>query len=153
MIKCVELAKTPRAPVPNKGKGKSGTKTPVGEGSVVYDYHEGSVCDFALRAQVLQGYEEFKVRADLCRPFLFARQRRQGPFIYQLFFRHRCSLPMGRSRPSLARWDGRRWSFSWRGSSRCGRGNWISRRIRNLGTVSVRPSHQPPFFRWPFCLD
>ena len=41
--------------------------------------------DLALRAQVLQGYEEFKVRANLCRP-LYARQRRRDPFIYQLFF-------------------------------------------------------------------
>ena len=51
----------------NKGKGKAGTKSANkgkngGESSnVVYDYHEGSVHDVALRAQVLQGYEEFKV--------------------------------------------------------------------------------------------
>ncbi|KAH9995037.1 hypothetical protein BJV77DRAFT_1097464 [Russula vinacea] len=63
---CIELAKTPRAPAPNKGKGKAGAKAAAdsrgkdGEG-VVYDYHEGSVHDIALRAQVLQGYEEFKL--------------------------------------------------------------------------------------------
>ncbi|KAI9458128.1 hypothetical protein BJY52DRAFT_1269847 [Lactarius psammicola] len=66
---CIELAKTPR-PVPaNKGKskdkGKSGAKAADkgknGESSVVYDYHDGSVHDLALRAQVLRGYEEFKL--------------------------------------------------------------------------------------------
>ncbi|KAH9039374.1 hypothetical protein EDB85DRAFT_1930231 [Lactarius pseudohatsudake] len=63
---CVELAKTPRPPPANKGKskdkGKSGAKAGKnGESSVVYDYHDASVHDLALRAQVLRGYEEFKL--------------------------------------------------------------------------------------------
>ncbi|KAI9440683.1 hypothetical protein H4582DRAFT_1938731 [Lactarius indigo] len=66
---CVELAKTPRPPPVNKGKskdkGKSGSKAADkgrnGESSVVYDYHDASVHDLALRAQVLRGYEEFKL--------------------------------------------------------------------------------------------
>ncbi|KAF8498519.1 hypothetical protein F5888DRAFT_1794065 [Russula emetica] len=62
---CIELAKTPRAPASGKGKGKAGAKTSDkgkdGEGNIVYDYHEGSVHNLALRAQVLQGYEEFKL--------------------------------------------------------------------------------------------
>ncbi|KAI9511389.1 hypothetical protein F5148DRAFT_1146839 [Russula earlei] len=69
---CLELAKTPAVPPPpppppptaNKGKGKAASKAAdkgKHEGDVVYDYHEGSVHDVALRAQVLQGYEEFKL--------------------------------------------------------------------------------------------
>lgn len=62
---CIELAKTPRAPASGKGKGRAGAKTADkskdGESNIVYDYHEGSVHDLALRAQVLQGYEEFKL--------------------------------------------------------------------------------------------
>ncbi|KAH9167466.1 hypothetical protein EDB89DRAFT_2115562 [Lactarius sanguifluus] len=66
---CVELAKTPRPPPANKGKskdkGKSGAKAADkgknGESSVIYDYHDASVHDLALRAQVLRGYEEFKL--------------------------------------------------------------------------------------------
>ena len=66
-FQCVDLAKTPRPlPPANKGKskdkGKSGAKAiDKGESSVVYDYHDASVHDLALRAQVLRGYEEFKV--------------------------------------------------------------------------------------------
>jgi hypothetical protein len=47
---------------------------------------------------------------------------------------------MDRSRLSLARWDGRRWSYSSRGSLRCGLGSGISRRTRNSATASVRSS-------------
>ncbi|KAH9074759.1 hypothetical protein EDB83DRAFT_2353141 [Lactarius deliciosus] len=36
------------------------TRGRTGESSVVYDYHDASVHDLALRAQVLRGYEEFK---------------------------------------------------------------------------------------------
>jgi hypothetical protein len=50
----------------NKGKNE--------ESNVVYDYDEGSVHDVALRAQVLRGYEEFKVRMPCHRP----------PFVYAL---------------------------------------------------------------------
>lgn len=62
---CVELAKTPRPPPANKGKSKdkgnkSGAKA-ADKSSVVYDYHDGSVHDLALRAQVLRGYEAFKL--------------------------------------------------------------------------------------------
>ena len=71
-FKCIELAKTPR-PLPtikgkSKDKGKSGAKPADkgkdGENSAVYDYHDGSVHDLALRAQILRGYEEFKVCDD-----------------------------------------------------------------------------------------
>ncbi|KAI0246709.1 hypothetical protein BJV78DRAFT_1348660 [Lactifluus subvellereus] len=59
---CIEVAKTPRPPPPaNKGKGKDKGKGKSAERSVVYDYHDGSVHDLALRAQVLRGYEEFKL--------------------------------------------------------------------------------------------
>ncbi|KAH9978321.1 hypothetical protein BJV74DRAFT_859937 [Russula compacta] len=61
---CIELAKTPRTPAASKGKAKAkaADKGKNGEGNnVVYDYNEGSVHDLALRAQVLRGYEEFKL--------------------------------------------------------------------------------------------
>lgn len=47
---------------------------------------------------------------------------------------------MDLSRLSLAHSDSRRWNYSWRDSSRCGRGSGTSRHIRNLATVSVRSS-------------
>ena len=61
------MAKTLRPqPSANKGKGKAVAKAAYKgkneESDVVYDYDEGSVHDVALRAQVLRGYEEFKVR-------------------------------------------------------------------------------------------
>jgi len=63
------LAKTPRPHPANKGKGKdkgksgakAADKVKNEESSVVYDYHDASVHDLALRAQILMGYEEFKV--------------------------------------------------------------------------------------------
>ncbi|KAI0272602.1 hypothetical protein BC834DRAFT_817474 [Gloeopeniophorella convolvens] len=66
---CIELAKTPRPLPPSKGKSKDKGKTKAketdkgrnGEAQIVYDYHDGSVHDLALRAQILRGYEEFKL--------------------------------------------------------------------------------------------
>ena len=94
-------------PHSSKGKGKAGSKAADkgknGESNVVYDYHEGSVHDIALRAQVMQGYEEFKVRVS-CHVML-------GGVIYdRLLLKSRLgySLPMGRSRLYLVRWDGKR---------------------------------------------
>lgn len=56
---CLELAKSPRPP-PAKVKGKSTVKaTAVQE--VVYDYHDSSIHDVALRARILRGYEQFKL--------------------------------------------------------------------------------------------
>lgn len=49
------------------------------------------------------------------------------------------SSPMDPSRLSLRHWASRHWSCSSRGSSRCGRGNGISRRNRSLATALVRP--------------
>ncbi|GJE91164.1 hypothetical protein PsYK624_073130 [Phanerochaete sordida] len=56
---CIELAKSPRPP-PSKGKGKSSAKAPATQ-EVVYDYHDSSVNDLALRSRVLRGYEQFKL--------------------------------------------------------------------------------------------
>ncbi|KAJ7655676.1 hypothetical protein DFH06DRAFT_992542 [Mycena polygramma] len=56
----VELAKTPRPPVDKaKGKGKEKTK---GEQTLLYDYHEYSVHDVAVHADIMRGYEKFKLR-------------------------------------------------------------------------------------------
>ena len=60
-----------------------------------------------------------------------------GGDVYDLLSSH--SLPMDLSRPSLERWDSRRWNYNWRDSLRCGRGSGISRQIQNLVTVLVRP--------------
>jgi hypothetical protein len=58
-----ELAKTLRPPPPaDKGKSKYEGKGESAESSIVYDYHDGSVLDLLLRAQVLREYEQFKVR-------------------------------------------------------------------------------------------
>ncbi|KAG5649611.1 hypothetical protein H0H81_002856 [Sphagnurus paluster] len=65
----VEVGKVPRLPV-ERGKGKSGSKsTEKGkekerespETTIVFDYQEGSVHDLALRADILRGYEQFKL--------------------------------------------------------------------------------------------
>ncbi|EEB90537.1 hypothetical protein MPER_11241 [Moniliophthora perniciosa FA553] len=51
----VELAKTPRTPAKPKGKGKE--KEPI----VGYDYSDASVHDLALKADIMKGYEHFKL--------------------------------------------------------------------------------------------
>lgn len=66
----IEIAKTPKLPVDKaKVKGKEKAKGKEVE-DVAYDYHEGSVHDLALRADIMQGYEQFKVSVvvvvDLC---------------------------------------------------------------------------------------
>ncbi|OBZ73855.1 Vacuolar fusion protein CCZ1 [Grifola frondosa] len=63
---CVEVAKTPR-PAVTKGKGKETAKgkakdknMPIRQ-EVIYDYHDGSVHDVSLRAQIQRSYEQFKL--------------------------------------------------------------------------------------------
>ncbi|KAJ7800560.1 hypothetical protein B0H14DRAFT_2898766 [Mycena olivaceomarginata] len=56
----IEIAKTPRQPADkSKGKGKEKTK---GEQPLLYDYHEHSVHDVAVQADIIRGYEKFKLR-------------------------------------------------------------------------------------------
>ncbi|KAF7326912.1 hypothetical protein MVEN_02585100 [Mycena venus] len=56
----IEIAKTPRAPTDkSKGKGKDKSK---GEQPLLYDYHEHSVHDVAVQADIIRGYEKFKLR-------------------------------------------------------------------------------------------
>ncbi|KAG1746656.1 uncharacterized protein EDB91DRAFT_1118237 [Suillus paluster] len=66
----VELAKTPRTLPPkskDKGKGKANDKGKGKEKEQAsalqpsYDYHDGSLHDYALRAHLLRGYEQFKL--------------------------------------------------------------------------------------------
>lgn len=50
---------------------------------VVYDYHDSSVHDLALRARILRGYESFKVRtvaSEVYLPALIAQQVTHGSF-------------------------------------------------------------------------
>ncbi|KAG6908786.1 hypothetical protein DXG01_003315 [Tephrocybe rancida] len=64
----VEVAKMPRTP-PDKGKIKAKDKPKANEkgkekqldNAPLYDYQEGSVHDLALRADILRGYEQFKL--------------------------------------------------------------------------------------------
>ncbi|KAG2145131.1 hypothetical protein DEU56DRAFT_732147 [Suillus clintonianus] len=63
----VELSKSPRtlAPKSNKGKGKGNGKGKEKEQASAllpsYDYHDGSLHDYALHAHFLRGYEQFKL--------------------------------------------------------------------------------------------
>ncbi|KAG1741148.1 hypothetical protein EDB19DRAFT_1706614 [Suillus lakei] len=64
----VELAKTPRTLLPkpkDKGKGKGNGKGKEKEQASTlqpsYDHHDGSLHDYALRARLLRGYEQFKL--------------------------------------------------------------------------------------------
>lgn len=66
-LQSVELAKVPRAPL-ERGKGKIKNKSKFDDkgkedvkNTPLYDYQEGSVHDLALRADILRGYEQFKV--------------------------------------------------------------------------------------------
>ncbi|KAF8347839.1 hypothetical protein F5887DRAFT_954381 [Amanita rubescens] len=61
----IEVAKSHRV-VPDKGKGKAKdkmkpTSIPADESSPVFEYHEGSVQDEAIRSLLLRGYEQFKL--------------------------------------------------------------------------------------------
>ncbi|KAI0372716.1 hypothetical protein BV20DRAFT_990959 [Pilatotrama ljubarskyi] len=67
---CYEVAKTPRPPpsaskskdsAKSKSKGKEKEKDQTSRPRVVYDYHDGSVHDEALRTHFRRGYEEFKL--------------------------------------------------------------------------------------------
>lgn len=62
--------------------------------------------DLALRAQVLQGYEEFKVRLSFCPPFIHASGANHDLLLSSY------SLLMGLSRLSLVHWDSRRWNYN-----------------------------------------
>ncbi|KAL0572275.1 hypothetical protein V5O48_009677 [Marasmius crinis-equi] len=53
----VELAKTPRPATITKGKGKVKQRESV----VTYDYSDASVHDIALKADIMKGYERFKL--------------------------------------------------------------------------------------------
>lgn len=64
----VELAKTPRTLLPKpkdkgkgNGKGKGKEKEQASALQPSYDYHDGSLHDYALRARLLRGYEQFKL--------------------------------------------------------------------------------------------
>lgn len=60
-MQCVEVARTPKSSGDKgKGKGKEKEKAKPSELSG-YEYHEASVHDLALRADILRGYERFKV--------------------------------------------------------------------------------------------
>ncbi|KAH9888958.1 hypothetical protein C8Q73DRAFT_766729 [Cubamyces lactineus] len=65
---CYEVAKTPRQPPPttktkenSKGKSKGKEKEQASRPTVLYDYHDGSVHDEAVRAHFQRGYEGFKL--------------------------------------------------------------------------------------------
>jgi len=77
-------------PASNKGKGKAGPKATDkgkdGEDNVVYDYHENSVHDLALRAQVLQGYDEFKVRVSCRLLFVHANGAIYGLLLHRIAY-------------------------------------------------------------------
>ena len=66
-LKCFEVAKTPRPPpVSTKSKSSSQSKSKGKEREAlrpapIYDYHDSSLHDIALRAHLQRGYEEFKV--------------------------------------------------------------------------------------------
>ncbi|TBU44016.1 hypothetical protein BD309DRAFT_893366 [Dichomitus squalens] len=70
MHACYEVAKTPRPPPRSKGKsvpkgrskGKETEKQQDSPPAIVYDYHDGSLHDLALRTHFQRGYEEFKLR-------------------------------------------------------------------------------------------
>ncbi|KAH7927349.1 hypothetical protein BV22DRAFT_1007247 [Leucogyrophana mollusca] len=66
----IEVARTPRPLLPKnkgrekeKGKGKDKQKEKVDNVDLQpsYDYHDGSMHDYALRAHLLRGYEHFKL--------------------------------------------------------------------------------------------
>ncbi|KAI0666785.1 hypothetical protein C8Q78DRAFT_1082689 [Trametes maxima] len=65
---CYEVAKTPRPPPPtsksknsSKGKSKGKDKESASRSTTLYDYHDGSVHDEALRSHLKRGYEGFKL--------------------------------------------------------------------------------------------
>ncbi|KAH8093310.1 hypothetical protein BXZ70DRAFT_949891 [Cristinia sonorae] len=58
---CVELAKTPRQVTPKRNAPKTKGKEPVAKPEVVYDHHDGSLSDLALRTHIQRGYELFKL--------------------------------------------------------------------------------------------
>ncbi|KAK0189008.1 hypothetical protein F5146DRAFT_1057555 [Armillaria mellea] len=57
---CVELAKTIRTPTVGRSKGKQKAKTGK-DVALVCDYHDSSVDDIFLRADIRRGYEQFKL--------------------------------------------------------------------------------------------
>ncbi|OJA10703.1 hypothetical protein AZE42_01056 [Rhizopogon vesiculosus] len=60
----IELPKTPRSLVSKskeKSKGKGKEKEQATTIHPSYDYHDGSLHDYALRAHLLRGYEQFKL--------------------------------------------------------------------------------------------
>ncbi|KAH9940920.1 uncharacterized protein BXZ73DRAFT_88593 [Epithele typhae] len=67
MHACYEVAKTPRplptsAKIKDSSKGKAKAKEPdSSRPNVLYDYHDGSLHDVALRSHLQRGYEDFKL--------------------------------------------------------------------------------------------
>ncbi|KAH9840215.1 uncharacterized protein C8Q71DRAFT_746380 [Rhodofomes roseus] len=60
---CIELAKTPRS-APSKRKGKAKEKAKSGESPAqeqIYECHDSSVHDVALRSHIMRGYDDFKL--------------------------------------------------------------------------------------------
>ncbi|KAH7914595.1 hypothetical protein BJ138DRAFT_1205594 [Hygrophoropsis aurantiaca] len=66
----IEAAKTPRLPLPkgkgkdkekSKGKDKQQDKQDGADSQTIYEYHDGALHDYALRAHLLRGYEHFKL--------------------------------------------------------------------------------------------
>lgn len=45
-------------------KGKAVAKEPTVKQELIYDYHDRSVNDLALKTQIMKGYEMFKVSPD-----------------------------------------------------------------------------------------
>ncbi|KAK7024995.1 hypothetical protein R3P38DRAFT_2952176 [Favolaschia claudopus] len=56
----IEVAKTPRQPA-DKSKGKAKEKAKADQ-PLLYEYHEHSVHDAAIQADILRGYESFKLK-------------------------------------------------------------------------------------------
>ena len=92
---------------------------------LLYDYRDGSVNDLALKAQIVRGYELFKVRL-AWRAVRDACAEDVGG-----------SLRTGRSRRFCRRWGNKLWSCSSRDSGRCGRGDGTWRTIWTLQATSV----------------
>jgi hypothetical protein len=65
MNQAIELAKTPRPPPPkakSKDKGKGKARETELDQQPQPEYHDGSLHDAAIRAYLLRGYGQFKVK-------------------------------------------------------------------------------------------
>lgn len=89
-----------------KDKGKSRGN----EASTVYDYHDGSIYDLALKRRIMNGYEQFKVRI---------RCPACSGTLANVFI----SSCMARFRQSSLTLDNKLWSFNSNAFSLYGHGN------------------------------